>query len=309
MQEAGIPLPLYRLGLAMEGCATEEEMNANFFATLDRGYAPINPLLGASKGVCSIVGAGPSIEETHKELQGDVLAINSAIGYLLGKGIVPKWAMIWDAAAICERFAEPHPGITYLIASRCHPAVFERLKGCKVVVWHAAGDNNILEILRRPEVIAKQPCHEPLINGGTAGVTRGIFLATALGYTDVHIYGADSCYSPEGSTHVAGSLVPEKDVMVAIGNNPPIFFRTTPEWCAQVEEYRTIYTVLTCCGPDIKLAVHGQGMLRAMHDILAAQLEFMGRERFIQHNAKMEAERAEIGAQASAEHELAKVAA
>ena len=308
MQEAGLPLPLYRLGLAMEGCATEQEMNANFFATLDRGYQPINPLLGVSSGICSVVGAGPSIEETHTELQGDVLAINSAIGYLLGKGITPKWAMIWDAAEVCQNFAIPHPDITYLIASRCHPAVFKRLEGCRVVVWHAAGDNNILEILQRPEVIAKQPCHEPLINGGTAGVTRAIFLATALGYTDVHIYGADSCYSESGKTHATGSLVPEKDVEVALGNNPPIFFRTTPEWCAQVEEYRAIFTILTCCGPGIKLDVHGYGMLRAMHDILVAQLKFMGKERFVQHNAAMEIEKAEIYAKASAEHDAAKAA-
>ena len=309
MQEAGLPLPLYRLGLAMEGCATEQEMNANFFATLERGYKPINPLIGAARGVCSVVGAGPTIEQTHTELKGDVLAINSAIGYLLNKGITPKWAMIWDAAEICKNFAIPNPDIHYLVASRCHPAVFEALKNCRVTVWHAAGDNNILEILQRPEVIAKQPCHEPLINGGTAGVTRAIFLATVLGYKEVHMYGADSCYSSDGATHVNGSLVPEKDVQVAIGNDPPIFFRTTPEWCAQVEEYRTIYTVLTCCGPGIKLEVHGEGMLKTMHDILTAQLELMGPLKFVQHNAKLEEEKNNIYAQASADHEASKVAA
>ena len=308
MQEAGLPLPLYRLGLAMEGCATEQEMNANFFATLDRGYSPINPLLGASSGVCSVVGAGPSIEETHRELKGDVLAINSAIGFLLNKGKTPKWGMIWDAAEICENFAVPHQEINYLIASRCHPSVFKRLEGSNVVVWHAAGDNNILELLQRPDVIAKQPCHEPLINGGTAGVTRAIFLATTLGYTDIHIYGADSCYSGD-RTHATGSLVTEKDVEVALGNDPPIFFRTTPEWCAQVEEYRTIFTVLTCCGPNIKLEVHGRGMLRAMHDILVAQLKFMGTQRFVQHNAKLEAEKNDLYAKAAAENEAHKAAA
>ena len=216
--------------------------------------------------------------------------------------------MIWDAAEICENFAVSNQDMTYLIASRCHPSVFKRLEDCKVTVWHAAGDNNILELLQRPEVIAKQPCHEPLINGGTAGVTRAIFLATVLGYTDIHIYGGDSCYSANGSTHATGSLVPEKDVEVALGNNPPIFFRTTPEWCAQVEEYRAIFTILTCCA-SIKLEVHGDGMLKAMHDILTAQLKFMGAERFVQHNAKLEEEKAALYAQASAEHTASKDAA
>lgn len=295
MKAAGTPLPLFRLGLVMEGCATEGEMNANFFATLDRGYTPINKLLGRSEGACSIVGSGPSIQQTHKELKGDVLAINGAIGFLLERGIVPKWAMIWDAADICEKFAVPHPDITYLIASRCHPKVFERLKDCNVIVWHAAGDNNIHELMNRPEVIAKQPCHEPLINGGTAGVTRGIYVVTALGYKEVHIFGGDSCYSSDGHTHVTGSLVPEKDVMISIGNDPPMFFRTTPEWCAQVEEYRVIYAILSCCNPPIVLDVHGDGMLHEMHKRLVAKRALLGNQKFIADMAAQESERHDLG--------------
>lgn len=308
MQEAGLPLPLYRLGLAIEGCATESEMNANFFATLERGYVPINSLLGQSQGSCAIVGSGPTIAQTHKHLTGDVLAINSAIGYLLDKGITPKWAMIWDAAQICEQFAVPHPEITYLVASRCHPAVFKRLKGCNVVVWHAAGDNNILALMNRPDVIAKQPCEEPLINGGTAGVTRAIFLATALGYKDVHIYGGDSCYSGD-ATHVNGSLVKEKDVIVAIGENPPLFFRTTPEWCAQVSEYRSIFTILRCCGPNVALSVYGDSMLKTMHDILEAQLALMGNVKFAEMIDAQEKDRMALNESASERFEEMKQAA
>lgn len=303
MQEAGQPLPLYRLGLSIEGCATVSEMNENFFHTLDRGYTPINGYLGQSAGSCSVVGAAPSLEFTHTELVGDVLAINSAIGYLLEKGIVPKWAMIWDCAEICEKFAVPHPKITYLVASRCHPKVFERLKDCKVVVWHAAGDNNVVELMNRPDVIAKQPCAEPLINGGTAGVTRGIFVATALGYKDLHIFGADSSYSASGKTHINGSLVPEKDVQVSLGNSPPIFFRTTPEWCAQVEEYRAIYTIMAHCGPGITFAVYGEGMFKTMHDILVAQHAHMGHEKFLQHINQQELEKQALYADASRQAE------
>ena len=308
MKAAGTPLPLYRLGLAMEGCATQGEMNANFYATLNRGYTPINSYLGAYSGTCSIVGAGPSLADTYTDLQGDVLAINSAIAFLIDKGVVPRWAMIWDCSPLCEKFAVPHDGITYLVASRCHPSVFERLKDCNVVVWHAAGDNNILDLMRREDVIAKQPCHEPLINGGTAGVTRAIFVATALGYKDVQIFGGDSSYSENGDTHINGSLVKEKDVQVAFGTNPPIFFRTTPEWCAQVEEYRGIYAILVCGGPGVTLDVHGRGMLRCMHELLEAQLAFMGREKFIQHVSQMEVDRTILNEKASEKNEEMKMA-
>jgi hypothetical protein len=151
-------------------------------------------------------------------------------------------------------------------------------------------------------VIAKQPCEEPLINGGTAGVTRGIFLVTTLGYKEIDIFGGDSSYAPDGKTHVSGgSLVPEKDVTIAIGNNPPTYFRTTPEWCAQVEEYRAIYTILTC-SVGITLRVHGDGMLRFMHERLEAKKKLMGVEKFLQTIAQQEAARAELGEAATKEY-------
>jgi hypothetical protein len=285
-----------RLALSMTSCITDVEMHENFYATLERGYVPINEYLGAFSGECSVVGAAPSIKETHKELVGDVLAVNSAIGYLLEKGIVPKFAVLWDGTEIVKNFAIPHPDVTYLVASRCHPAVFERLKDCKVIVWHAAGDHDIVDVMLRPEVVAKMT-PQPLICGGSAGVTRTIYLASVLGYQDIHIYGADSCYSQIGETHINGSLVPEKDVMVSLGNNsegaPAIWYRTTPEWCAQVNEYRSIYS-MTVAGMlaalthksqyvlQINLFVHGDSLFKEMHDRLEAQRKALGDEKFIE---------------------------
>ena len=239
---AGKILPSVRLALSMTSCITSTEMHENFYATLERGFTPINEHIGAYTGSCSIVGSGPTIKETHKELVGDVIAINSAIGYLLDNGIVPIFGLLWDGTEIVEQFARPHPDITYLVASRCHPKVFERLKDCKVIVWHAGGDHDIIDVMLRPEVVAKMKEPQPLILGGSAGVTRTIYVASVLGYTDIHIYGADSCYSAEGDTHIRGSLVPEKDVLITLGDgsdgSPALWFRTTPEWCAQVNEYR-----------------------------------------------------------------------
>lgn len=295
-QAAGNVLPLVQLALSMTSCITSQEMHMNFFATLDRGFTPINAHLGAYSGACSIVGSGPTIKHTHKELTGDVLAINSAIGYLLDQGIVPKFGVLWDGTEIVEKFARPHPGITYLVASRCHPKVFENLKGCNVVVWHAAGDHDIADVMCRQDVFEKMGSLQPLICGGSAGVTRTIYLASVLGYTDLHIYGADSCYSAEGETHIRGSLVPEKDILISLGDGSPgapaVWFRTTPEWCQQVNEYRSIYALTITGrlaaitqGPENKLAmnlhVHGESLFKAMHDRLAAKRASIGDEKFL----------------------------
>ena len=291
-----IPAPV-RLALCMTSCITSQEMHSNFHATLERGFTPINDHLGAYSGTCSIVGSGPTIKETHKELVGDVIAINSAISYLLDVGIVPKFGVLWDGTEIIEKFARPHPDITYLVASRCHPKVFERLNGCKVIVWHAGGDHDIIDVMTDPAVAEKMGILQPLICGGSAGVTRTIYVASVLGYTDVHLYGADSCYSAAGETHIRGSVVPEKDIMGSLGDDTPgapaIWFRTTPEWCAQVNEYRSIYALTVSGrlsaitqGPSHKLPmnleVHGESLFKTMHDRLVAKRTALGDEKFLE---------------------------
>lgn len=285
---------LMRLALDINSCFTSDEVRRNFTATVGRGYQPLNGLLNKERGTCSVVGSAPSIEKTHKELRGDCIAINSALPYLLDKGIVPKYAMMWDAHELVEKFAQPHPQVTYLLASRCHPKVFERLQECAQYVWHAAGDHQIFEWTRDE---APEP-YPVLINGGTAGVTRGIYLANVLGYKEIHIYGADSSYSEDGATHIRGSVVNEKDTVVSLGCAPPLFFRTTPEWCQQVNEYKVIYALFAKMG--VPLEVHGDGLLPTLHQILKAQKEHFGMEKFLQRINDEFVEQADMDAKATA---------
>ena len=263
---------LIPLELEMVGCAVQDEMHQNIDATIARGYQGIKPYLGTcAGGAASIVGSGPSIAETHKVLpmlRADVFAINSAIRYLLERKIVPRWAMIWDAADICAEFAVPHPDVTYLIGARCHPRVFERLRGCKVVSWFAGGDHDIVNYMQRKKL------DDPLVNGGSAGVTRAMYLVAALGYRHVNIFGADSSYSDEGATHVTGSLVREKDLRISVGNGKGRrVFRTTPEWCSQVNEFRDIYHMFRHPSLDISIDVYGEGMLPFMGQLMRAKDE------------------------------------
>lgn len=254
--------PLLPLHLLMECAASQQEMNVNVEATVARGYERINEHLDQYPGVVSICGSGPSLADTWQELSGDVAAINNAAPFLLQRGVVPKFHMLWDAAEVVHEFAIPHPDIIYLVGARCHPKVFEKLKGCRVIVWHAGGDHNIVDVM------LKHCPDEPLINGGSAGITRGLYLFYALGKREFHLYGADSSYSEEGKTHVNHSVVPEKDFKVWVGNGDGNkAFRTTPEWCGQVEEYKMIYPmfkVMLGC----KMEAHGSGMLPHMHKLL-----------------------------------------
>lgn len=243
-----------------ECCATGEEIRSNVEATLKRGYEGITEYLNGTNTVCSIVGAGASLADTYDDLRGHVIAVNSSLGFLLGKGIVPQMAMFWDASPLIYEFAIPHPDVTYLVCARCHPYVFERLKGCRVVVWFADGDHDVTAMLRNRGI------NEPMIKGGSAGVTRAMFLAFALGYRELHVYGADSSLS--GSrTHVQGSLVPEDELTIHLtpdGSGPA--FRTTPWLAVQALEHSKIVPMFRNLGAQI--AVHGDGLLPYVHKVV-----------------------------------------
>ena len=146
------------------------------------------------------MGAGCSLATTYKDIVGDIISCNSAHDFLIGKGIIPKYAMVWDANPIMASVINnPHKDVHYLIASRCHPSVFEKLKGHKVTVWHALGGENVETYL------VKHGRREAMIAGGSSGVTRCLFLAGAMGYSkEMHLFGV--CDAGDGKTTAAGVL-------------------------------------------------------------------------------------------------------
>lgn len=231
---------------------TEESIRTdNIRATFERGYIRFNELMNSAKGVAmSVVGSGPSLSRTYKDIVGDIMACNSAHDFLIGKGIVPKYAMFWDANPVIAKFAQkPHRGVTYLVASRCHPDLFQALDGYRVIVFHALGGEPVEKYLVAHNLM------EPLVGGGSSGVTRATHLAGAMGYTDLHIFGADSSYE-EGATHVGGSIIEQKKMRLRVCGK---WFTTAPWMALQVADFQVLAPHLQTLGTT--LTVHGTGML------------------------------------------------
>lgn len=153
-----------------------------------------------TKGHVAIVGTGPSVREciaTLRLWKGPVWAANGALGLLLDHHIVPDaWVSVdpmTDIVAYLDR--TPHE-VTYYPASVCHPAVFERLKGCpKVKLWHTLSDVPL------PETFLQ-------IGGGSTTATRAPMLAYALGYKRVSLFGVDSSWDDDSAFHGDGRGVP-----------------------------------------------------------------------------------------------------
>lgn len=251
----GVEMPWMPLKLEISLANTSEQIDGNIESALQRSYVPFSELIGKERGAVAIVGSGPSLKDNWQRLKkfdGDILACNAANQFLLERGIIPKYVMIFDADILAEEFVTtPHKDVTYLLASRCHPNLFDRLAGCRVVVWHAKGDLNIAAIL------AKHNRLEPMCGGGGASVTRAMFLVQPMGYRELHLFGADSSYvKGNGHTHIRKSTTEEKHLKIFCNGRE---FDTTPWMASQAEDFKVLVPSLQRLG--LKIAVHGDGLI------------------------------------------------
>lgn len=167
-------------------------------AALSRGL-PVCTKEEAHGRKVAIVAAGPSVRDFAKEIldfDGDVWCINRAYDYVKDViGRVPEGFVGLDPqAGLVDSLIAPNGYTAFYIASCCHPAVFDRLAGYKVSVWHS--DSDTREAL---------PSGSYAVPGGITCVTRAPFLAYLLGYRDVTIFGADCSYDEQPYVYATDS--------------------------------------------------------------------------------------------------------
>lgn len=232
---------------------TDADIDRNIEHALGLDYIRFNELIGTKKGAVAVVGSGPSLKTNWHELKnfkGDIIACNASCQFLLEKGITPTYMFCFDADPLVLEFFTPHKDITYLLASRCVPEAFERVKGCKLVIWHAAGDTNLQSILERRGKM------EPMSVGGSAAVTRAMILALPMGYTDIHIYGGDSSFS-DGETHIRQSTTVERRVAIKCNGR---VFEVAPWMALQTKDLEKLVPLIKMC--KVRMHFHGDGLLQ-----------------------------------------------
>lgn len=247
------------LQLVRSMCETPENVLRNVERTLSTSYERFNEHIGSCRGAISICGSGPSFSSEYVNLVGDVMACNGAHDFLIERGIIPKYAMFFDASPLMEGFIErPHPDVTYLVASRCHETVFRKLEGFKVIVWHSMGDIGLIKLLEERAIC------EPAIHGGSAAVGRAMILAYTLGYEEWHLFGTDSSFGDGDSHHIGKTLVDEKmiDVCPIINGERGKWFKSTAWMAGQVEDFIDAAPRMQARG--VKITVYGTGLLPEM---------------------------------------------
>lgn len=205
-------------------------------------------------GTVALIGSGPTVKSQlesirkERDLKNPIVAIKDAHDWLISEGIVPDYAVAIDPQEHrWNCFRKKDSRVTYLIASQCHPAMFEHLKDMHVRLWHL--------YIRKDQTY---PPNSFLVTGGTTTGLRSITLFYAMGYRRFSLYGYDSCIQ-EGDLRMDGTKPSGNISSVFVGHDKREFL-TTPEMAAQANEFQTLYQ----CMPDMEVVSHGNGVITAI---------------------------------------------
>ena len=205
----------------------------------------------------AIVGGGPSLNGELDLLRRVkyIMACGSVHDHLICAGIVPKWCVIVDADPIMARYlTHPAKGCTYLVASQCHDAVFEALKGFKTVPWHAGDEEPSKEIW------GDEP--KTLIGGGCTVGLRAMMIALTFGYGNFHLFGFDTCL-PDEETHHAYEFATDREEIgkvtrIRLGSTEGKEFLMADHHIAQLFDFKAM---LQAQARRMSVTVHGGGAL------------------------------------------------
>lgn len=241
-------------------CNTEDrEIFANIRSALSLGL-PVLDLAEANQEKAVIVGGGPSMHSLIPMIRAmqtagyKVYAINGSMKHLLAHGIEPDFFVMLDARLDNLRFIIPNEKTHYLIASQCHPSVFEALKGNTVTVWHP----HFPEI---DEIVGREVL---LIGGGTTVGLQAMSIAYALGSREIHLFGFDSSYEDdEGHAYPQALNDQDKPGEVWVAGKR---YMTTAWMLHQAMQFADSAKQLV--DGDCEIHVHGNGLMTALaHNI------------------------------------------
>ena len=201
----------------------------------------------------AIVGFGSSLHQTWEQIRPFryIFTCSGSHRFLIDRGLIPTWHVEVDPRAHkVQLLGAPHPDVTYLPSSTCHPAYFDHLKGFRAELWHVFSNE--------ADAMRTLPHGEWALTGGPDVGMRALVIARFLGFTDLHIFGMDGCYGEE-ATHAGPH---------------PNHAATRAATCAyEGQTYRTTAPLLECAKAlwheldelsDVTATFYGEGLIQAM---------------------------------------------
>lgn len=201
----------------------------------------------------AVVGFGPSLADTWEKVRDFpvVISCSGAHKFLRDRGITPKYHVEVDPREHkVGLMGEPCHDTTYLIASTCHPKVFEHLKDHTVLLWH------VFDSTEEGQRIL--PRGEWAVTGGCDVGLRALSLAAFLGFTDLHVFGLDG--NARDTRHAAEHPNSGKAKHYAMTTYDGAEYKTTPAMLAAAQMVQHELLDL----PGITATFYGDGLIQHM---------------------------------------------
>ncbi len=218
-----------------------------------------------------LVGSGPSLAETEKELVALVHAgaklvtVNGSYHWCLERNLKPSAQIMLDARPENARFLEPEvPNCHYILASQVHQDSWDMVaERPNVWVFHGACEDDAPERLALDAYYLKQWIP---VAGGTTVATRALAVLRILGYLRFDLFGIDSCWM-DGRHHAFSQPENDRDrnlfFVVSHVDDPTRVrrFECSPWHVKQAEDFLQFIRVN---GDHFLLNVHGDGLIAYM---------------------------------------------
>lgn len=178
-------------------------------AAIERPIPRVQPVTTLRKDPIALVGYGPSLNDTWEQLRGFsfIMTCSGAHKFLVERGLIPTHHLEVDPREHkVQLIGQPQRGVQYLIASTCHPKVFDHLADYDVTLWHVFDSD---EDSRR-----FIPPGEWCVTGGCSVGVRMFTISRFLGFREFHVFGMDGSEDDRGKHAAAHPMQPKSYSLV-----------------------------------------------------------------------------------------------
>lgn len=235
-------------------------------ASIRRGYPQLVQQAGHRPERVVLLGSGPSLNDGEDEIArlvfegAKLVTVNGSYHWAIRRHLKPSAQVILDARADNARFLDPPvPGCGYLLASQCHPALWDAVAGRENVwIWHPVNDDPAIKAVLDDYYLGRWAS----VMGGCTVISRALWLLRMQGYLRFDLFGVDCCWR-NGEHHAFDQPENAKDVSYTIRIEPPNGAPAREFVCSlwMLKQFEDLVQQIKVLGDQFALRVHGDGVL------------------------------------------------
>lgn len=244
----------------------DEILLSNVRSSIRRGHPQVQHNSPKNDRIV-LCGGGPSLATSEEEIRelvwagAKLVTVNGAYQWCIAHGLQPRTQIVMDGRAFNAKFLNPPvPECRYLLASQCHPSLWDAVADRPHVwIFHAttgSSEDGLKELL--DAYYLKQWMG---VSGGVTVACRALVLLRMLGYLRFDIFGVDCCWL--GGAHHAYDQpenAHDKKFVVTIG---PCGSTDTRQFVVSgwhLKQFENLIQIIRVNGKHFMLNAHGDGL-------------------------------------------------